>query len=146
MTIGSTFANASSAANASAAAKAVEENVGDAIIGSVISFMSPDQGAGPFYCQLIVLIICTICAIVHTWYKVDYWRDEKVPGDRETVKELTMTILFDTFWPILGVYPSIVVWFDYKVNEKLFTDPLGDIASCMIYVSVTCLINLSSLV
>jgi len=38
---------------------------------------------------------------------------------------------------IFGVYPSIVVWFEYKVNEKLFTDPVDDIASCMIYVSVT---------
>ena len=30
-----------------------------------------------------------------------------------------------------------IFWKDLKVNEKLFTDPLGDIASCMIYVSVT---------
>ena len=80
----------------------------------VVSFMSPSQGAGPFYSQLAMLMISTIAATVQTYYKVNYWRKEKVAGDRESVKELVMGIVFDTYWPILGVYPSIVVWFDYK--------------------------------
>ena len=99
--------------------------------------MSPSQGAGPFYSQvqfrifvghkvtifdsrlqfifqLAMLFISTIAATVQTYYKVNYWRKEKVAGDRESIKELVMGIVFDTYWPILGVYPSIVVWFDYK--------------------------------
>ena len=68
--------------------------------------------------------------------KVLYWRD-KILDDKEPPKDLAFSIVMDYIWPILGVYPSIVVWFEYKVNEKLFTDPLDDIASCMIYVSVT---------
>ena len=59
-------------------------------------------------------MISTVAATVQTYYKVNYWRKEKVAGDRESVKELVMGIVFDTYWPILGVYPSIVVWFDYK--------------------------------
>ena len=61
-----------------------------------------------------MLMISTVAATVQTYYKVNYWRKEKVAGDRESVKELVMGIVFDTYWPILGVYPSIVVWFDYK--------------------------------
>ena len=64
--------------------------------------------------QLAMLFISTIAATVQTYYKVNYWRKEKVAGDRESIKELVMGIVFDTYWPILGVYPSIVVWFDYK--------------------------------
>lgn len=68
--------------------------------------------------------------------KIMYWKD-KILDDKEAPKDLAFAITMDYIWPILGVYPSIVVWFEYKVNEKLFTDPLDDIASCMIYVSVT---------
>ena len=85
---------------------------------------------------MIILIICTIAAAAATVTKIMFWR-QKIASEKETYKDLAFAITMDYIWPILGVYPSIVVWFDYKVNEKLFTDPLDDIASCMIYVSVT---------
>ena len=75
-----------------------------------------------FIIQLAMLFISTIAATVQTYYKVNYWRKEKVAGDRESIKELVMGIVFDTYWPILGVYPSIVVWFDYKgLSFKIFS-------------------------
>ena len=86
--------------------------------------------------KLAILIVCSIAACVATVYKVIYWKD-KILEEKESLKDLTFAITMDYIWPILGVYPSICVWFEYKVNEKLFTDPLDDIASCMIYVSVT---------
>ena len=49
--VGGTFANESAAENVTGNSKVLEENVAGAIVGSVVSFMSPDQGAGPFYCQ-----------------------------------------------------------------------------------------------
>ena len=52
MTVGGTFKNASAAANISESSKALSEEVATAIIGSVVSFMSPSQGAGPFYSQV----------------------------------------------------------------------------------------------
>ena len=52
MTVGGTFKNASAAANISVSSKALSEEVATAIIGSVVSFMSPSQGAGPFYSQV----------------------------------------------------------------------------------------------
>ena len=106
------------------------------LVGSVIPMMSLAQGMAPFITQLFILIICTIAATAATFAKVMFWR-QKIPTEKETYKDLAFAVTMDYIWPILGVYPSIVVWFDYKVNEKLFTDPLDDIASCMIYVSVT---------
>ena len=61
--------------------KALSEEVASAIIGSVVSFMSPSQGAGPFYSQLAMLVISTIAATVQTYYKVNYWRKEKARVD-----------------------------------------------------------------
>ena len=124
MTVAGTFTNASAAEGAKVASEEVASDVASSIVGSVVTFMSPEQGMAPFITQLSVLLICTIGGIVHTYYKVHYWFHEKVPGDRETRKDLVYSIVFDTFWPILGVYPSIMVWFDYKVMFEVNNNPL----------------------
>ena len=116
MTVAGTFTNASAAEGAQVASKEVSSSVASSIVGSVVTFMSPKQGMAPFITQLSVLLVCTVAGIVHTYYKVHHWFHEKVPGDRETRKDLVYSIFFDTCWPILGVYPSIMVWFDYKVT------------------------------
>jgi hypothetical protein len=94
------------------------------VVGSIVPMFSPAQGMAPFITQLSILIVCSIAAIISTVLKVQFWRD-KVPEEKEPLKDLVFAVILDYIWPILGVYPSIVVWFEYKVNEKLFTDPLG---------------------
>ena len=50
-------------------------------------------------------------------------RDEK--STHETGFELFMMILVHFFMPVLSIYPSVYVWYDYMTNEQLAYSPQG---------------------
>jgi len=50
--------------------------------------------------------------------------------------DLTFTIVFDYFWPIIGIYPMIFVWYEYRLDSKLMYDPLPWVSGLLLYISV----------
>ena len=53
--------------------------------------------------------------------------------NEHTIREMVLLILFDFIVPILGVYPAVFVWFEYKDDDKLMYTPIPDLITVLLY-------------
>lgn len=100
-------------------------------------FISPSDDLTAFIVQMIVLCSSLIIGIGGAISKVvGYCR---LPGKKEeenAVRALVLSIFFDYLWPIIGIYPAIFVWFEYKAAEDLMYNPIPFIINLFLYFGI----------
>ena len=115
--------------------QAVEDD--DNVLQDVTQFISPSDDLTAFIVQMIVLVSSLIIGIGGAISKaVGYCR---IPGKKEeenAVRSLVLSIFFDYLWPIIGIYPAIFVWFEYKGAEDLMYNPIPFIINLFLYFGI----------
>ena len=64
---------------------------------------------------------------------VHYCKTPDKQQEEHPIRNMLLLIFFNFIWPILGVYPAIFVWFEYKADDKLMYDPILSLVHVLLY-------------
>lgn len=109
----------------------------DNVLQDVTQFISPSDDLTAFIVQMIVLCSSLIIGIGGAISKVVGYH--RLPGKKEeenALRSLVLSIFFDYLWPIIGIYPAIFVWFEYKAAEDLMYNPIPFIINLFLYFGI----------
>ena len=101
-------------------------------------FIKPTDFHASYIIQWFFLALSLLVAIFATILQVKHYRSAE--SKKRSCKRFSFFILFEIFWPILGLYPTVFFWYEYQKNSKLMYDQLAWISSLLLYISIMKLI------
>lgn len=111
-----------------------EEDDNDNMLAEISQWISYADDPQAFIMQMVVLclsIMIGLSGIIS--HVVHYCKTPQKKEEENAVRNMLMLIFFDFIWPILGVYPAIYVWFEYRTDDKLMYDPIMSLIYVLLY-------------
>ena len=111
-----------------------EEEEAENIVADIAQWISYSDDPQAFIMQMVVLCLSIIVGLSATIsHVVHYCKTPEKQLEEHAIRNMLLLIFFNFIWPILGVYPAIFVWFEYKADDKLMYDPILNLVHVLLY-------------